>query len=280
MAENKLGTRCPGCRATYDVPAAMRGRPVRCRRCGTKFKVEPELGQNRPTASPTSETPANAIGETRIPCPRCGESIPAIARECRFCGVVLQQDHSDLSANPPPPPPPPVPIAPTDAEFQVNRGNPRNLPGGLTMAGGILLAVGSFLPWITVTAMFVGTISRNGVEDGGDGLYSLGLGVVICIIGYLFRTGTRRMAIPTAILGTLSLGIVILEWSFVGDRVEGAKNKEGAIVSIGSGIYVMALGAVLTILGGLLMTLVRPVTSITAETAAPLNPPPPPPSPS
>jgi hypothetical protein len=74
----------------------------------------------------------------------------------------------------PPPPPPPAPS-----------GLMRNpvVPGAtMALLGGVLIVLGSFLPWLTATAPLVGTISRNGME-GGDGIITLILGVVTILIG-------------------------------------------------------------------------------------------------
>jgi integrase len=44
--------------------------------------------------------------------------------------------------------------------------------------GGALAVVGSFLPWITATAAFLGTITRSGLDGRGDGMVTLVGGLV------------------------------------------------------------------------------------------------------
>ena len=75
------------------------------------------------------------------------------------------------TAQPPQSPPPAAqpPESPPPAGLVRNQIVP-----GATMIGlgGLLIVLGSFLPWLTATAPFVGTISRNGME-GGDGIITL-----------------------------------------------------------------------------------------------------------
>ncbi len=53
----------------------------------------------------------------------------------------------------------------------------------IILVAGVLAVVGSFLPWITATAAFVGTISRNGIDGGGDWVITIVLGLVIALMG-------------------------------------------------------------------------------------------------
>jgi hypothetical protein len=65
------------------------------------------------------------------------------------------------------------------------------VPGAtMTLLGGVLIVLGSFLPWLTATAPLVGTMSRNGME-GGDGIITLILGVVTILIGVTQLTATN-----------------------------------------------------------------------------------------
>ena len=54
--------------------------------------------------------------------------------------------------------------------------------GAVVALGGLLIAIGSFLPWISVSSAF-GSLSRNGVEGGGDGVSTLIIGVLMVLLG-------------------------------------------------------------------------------------------------
>jgi hypothetical protein len=60
---------------------------------GFLFSVVPVLivlmSRSRKKPAPGPEPAAEAAGGDRMSCPRCGESIPASARVCRFCGHEL-----------------------------------------------------------------------------------------------------------------------------------------------------------------------------------------------
>jgi len=113
-----------------------------------------------------------------------------------------------------------------------------------------LALLGSFLPWITATAAFVGTISRNGFDGGGDGILTAALGLLIGLMGIaiLARSGSSRTARIGALVGGILLGIVaILDIQGVNERLRGL---EDAIVgSLGTGLIVVAFAAVVTVIG-------------------------------
>jgi hypothetical protein len=80
------------------------------------------------------------------------------------------------------------------------------VPGAtMTVLGGLLIVLGSVLPWLSFTAPFVGTITKNGME-GGDGIITLILGVVTILIGVTQFTATRlpvvmhRSSIATGVI--------------------------------------------------------------------------------
>lgn len=148
-----------------------------------------------------------------------------------------------------PPPPPPSPPA------RLVR-NPV-VPGAtMTGLGGLLIILGSFLPWLTATAPFVGTITRNGME-GGDGIITLILGVITILIGVSQLTATRlptllqRSSIATGVITGIVAAFNYLE---VQRRIEDANEQtELVAASVGSGIWTLVVGAVLAIVGGVLL---------------------------
>jgi hypothetical protein len=126
----------------------------------------------------------------------------------------------------------------------------------MTLLGGVLIVLGSFLPWLTATAPFVGTISRNGME-GGDGVITLILGVVTILIGVTQLTGTN---LPTLlqrspiVTGAIAGIVAVTNYLNVQQRIEDVREESELIAaSVGAGIWTLVVGAVLAIVGGVLV---------------------------
>jgi len=123
------------------------------------------------------------------------------------------------------------------------------------MAAGAGVALASFLPWAKVTAPFVGTITKSGIDDGGDGIFSLILGVLIAVAGWrVSAAGTKagRMATVVLVLSVLAAALAVFEWQDISsgiDELEGEAGAEELLVdaSVGSGIYLMAASALVGI---------------------------------
>jgi hypothetical protein len=122
--------------------------------------------------------------------------------------------------------------------------------------GGLLIVLDSFLPWLTATAPFVGTISRNGME-GGDGIITLILGVVTILIGVSQLTATRLPALlqrSSIITGIITGAVEIFDYVDVQRRIEDVKEQTELVsASVGAGIWTLIVGAVLAIVGGVVV---------------------------
>lgn len=105
---------------------------------------------------------------------------------------------------------------------------------GLTIVGGLLMALGSFLAWGSVLG-----ISVSGI-DGGDGWYTLVAGVVLALAGYMSFSGK---ALPMWI-GWLALvvGLLVALLNFFD-----IMGTEG--VSVGIGMWLMLAGGALGLVG-------------------------------
>src|SRR5262245_20666262 len=60
----------------------------------------------------------------------------------------------------------------------------------VVIAAAAAIAIGSFLPWATVSAPLVGTISKSGVQ-GGDGIVSLVGAGVLALLAFI-AIGSRK----------------------------------------------------------------------------------------
>jgi hypothetical protein len=118
------------------------------------------------------------------------------------------------------------------------------------------MVVGSFLPWITATLPLVGTVSRNGVDGGGDGLISLGLGIAIAVLGLAFMSAAswpKRPDILVGIGGGLAIVGAIVEYQNVTSRISGLPPMAQGLGNVGSGIYVIGAGGILAIIAAAMM---------------------------
>jgi hypothetical protein len=131
------------------------------------------------------------------------------------------------------------------------------VPGAtMTLLGGILIILGSFLPWLTATAPLVGTISRNGME-GGDGIITLILGVITILIGVTQLTATNLPMLlhrSPIVTGAIAGIVAIINYLDAQQRIEDAREESELIAaSVGAGIWTLVVGAVLAIVGGVLV---------------------------
>ncbi len=139
-------------------------------------------------------------------------------------------------------------------------GGGRSLAAIVVIIGGMLGAVGSFLPWITLSTSF-DSISQNGIDrgdswfsfllgiDGGDGWFSLLLAIGLVLVGVFGAANVRwrPMMWPPALLGSLLLlGLAVSE---IGDIQYQVGELDGTIgVPIGIGLWMIAAGAVVATL--------------------------------
>jgi hypothetical protein len=130
--------------------------------------------------------------------------------------------------------------------------------GWLAIAGGLMIAVGSLLPWMTFGLL---GLSRNGFQLGdnesltADGPTCLVLGIITVIIGITRLTGTsmprwiERSTIVTGILAGLT---VVANWSAIHDFVSTIQSK-GTSAAIGYGYWICATGAVVAVVAGFIL---------------------------
>lgn len=118
------------------------------------------------------------------------------------------------------------------------------------MAGGALMLVGSFLPWISVTTIF-GTLSRSGVDGNGDGMISAALGLGAAGIGVaLLNRESRPASVALVVIAALVGVLVYVDGSDIAGRL-GELDTDAALASIGIGLWVVGAGALLTGVMGL-----------------------------
>lgn len=123
----------------------------------------------------------------------------------------------------------------------------------LAIVGGLLTVIGAFMPWVTATAAFV-SLSRSGLDQGGDGIILLIIGVAIAILA-LGQLGVLPITIPPGaiiVLAVIGGFITWINFVQVSEGVAGVQvEAEGlAIASVGAGLYVSGVGLALSLIAG------------------------------
>ena len=118
--------------------------------------------------------------------------------------------------------------------------------------GGLMIAGGSFLPWLTITS--IGSVSRSGFDGGSDGFLSLGLGTVLVLIA-LANLNATGIDLWSRVLSLLAgIGGLILFAAEGADIAKQINAVSGVFTtgSIGAGLYVVAVGSGAVILTAIL----------------------------
>ena len=117
----------------------------------------------------------------------------------------------------------------------------------LGLLGAAMVLVGSLMPWATVTTAF-GSITASGTD--GDGQMTLVIGVILIVLiaGKLASSGKASLLNILIVLAALAaLAIAGYDISNVQEAVDAAAPFGSA--SVGAGLYVVALGAILSFFG-------------------------------
>jgi hypothetical protein len=115
-------------------------------------------------------------------------------------------------------------------------------------AGGVAVAISAFLPWVSSPLA-----SRSGLDDGRDGIFLIGVGLGLIVLGVGLATDARwrRGAYRTAFMfGLVALALVAVEWYSVAESISWhrtIKTLGAEFISTGYAFAIGALGAVLAL---------------------------------
>ena len=192
-------------------------------------------------------------------CPQCGTERSGFLRYCRSCGFDYDATGANAGGATQP-----SPQAATSSQAATTR--PPIVPSppmagrnwtasniGL-IAAGAALAVAPFLPFITVTAALVGSLTRNGVElVGAEAFFLCLFGALLAATGIQRAAGSSVGRALPVVSALAAAGLTAWYYSQVSERVDGAAT-ENVIASIGTGLWLAVGGSIV----GLVLAVRKP----------------------
>ncbi|MGH2778525.1 MAG: hypothetical protein ACRDJB_07730 [Actinomycetota bacterium] len=119
------------------------------------------------------------------------------------------------------------------------------------VAGGVLMVLGSFLPWATVDGV-LGNQSVSGME--GDGVITLVLGLAAAALGVVavIRGGGIGKGIGILLVAALAGIILAIDWTQIENLASDSIFEDVISFNTGIGMYTIAVAVALALVGGIL----------------------------
>jgi hypothetical protein len=146
------------------------------------------------------------------------------------------------------PSPPPQFLQPSGYTDTASRNDPL---GFVAVAGGVLMVLGSFLPWATVDGV-LGNQSVSGME--GDGVITVVLGLVAAALGVVavIRGGGIGKGIGILLVAALAGLILAIDWAQIEDLAADSIFEDVISFNTGIGMYTIAVAVIVALAGGIL----------------------------
>lgn len=121
----------------------------------------------------------------------------------------------------------------------------------VALIGGALMAIGSFMPWVSARTG-LGSVTVTGTD--GDGVFSLALGAIVALIAlvHLDRLISVGMRLAIGAGGLVGIVIAWIDIQAVNERIERI-DSDLVAASVGAGLYILAIGSAIAVLGGIQM---------------------------
>ena len=194
-----------------------------------------ELSKDRPSGEERREFDRPELAN---PTSMCFGLLTAPRAEDHHLGIAdVSPPRPDLEAIAKPVPPPPP-------------AQPTSVWAWALLTGAGLVVLGSFLPWVTASAPFFGTVSRSGM-GGGDGIITLIAGLMLPGIGVARLQGnlSKPLLVGAWIASIAAGGVGILDLVNVQNRISGLPSLVSA--SAGAGLWTVIIGAAVALLGAI-----------------------------
>jgi hypothetical protein len=131
--------------------------------------------------------------------------------------------------------------------------------GWMIIAGAFALLVGSTMTWMTVRGPRVDDSATATGMSIGDGRITVVLAIALAVLGAALLTGrmrklggTKVAAMGALVAGAAGVAVTAIDIADVADRATRLGVPPGAVTSVGSGLWLCFLGALLAVAGGLM----------------------------
>lgn len=146
---------------------------------------------------------------------------------------------------------PTTPMPPSGPVPEFEPGRPARVFdsfGLVTLLGGAVTVLGSFLPWATVAGPFM-NVARGGMD--ADGRFTVLLGLVAVGVGWARLAGSPHVGLQRAPigLGVLVALIAVLDMQDVEARLATVRSAY-VLGAVGPGLYLVLLGGLAMMVGG------------------------------
>jgi hypothetical protein len=123
----------------------------------------------------------------------------------------------------------------------------------VAIGAAVAAIVGAFLPWISASAPFVGTITRSGIDGGGDGTITAAIGVGIAAIALTFRhkIGQAGAWIGLLLCSAIILFVSVRDFSDVNNRIKDI-DSQYVTASVGAGLYLTIAAGIAGVVAALM----------------------------
>lgn len=157
---------------------------------------------------------------------------------------------------------------PAGANAALGNASELLIPAATVAIGGVLVVVGSVLPWVTATGAFGISVSRSGVE-GGDGLLTIALGIGIGLLGLTMVRGRNLERWRVAFIASaVTLALIVLDYFVIQDRIDDLSD-DSIFASVGLGVWIVGIGALIATYGSWRLRSESDVTSGRGPSAVP-----------
>jgi Protein of unknown function (DUF2510) len=133
-------------------------------------------------------------------------------------------------------------------------GHVKSTGSVLVLIGGVLMTLGTMLPWETVSAesIYSGTLATVKGTSEGAGPLVLVAGLVVALLAVLVLTSTigkRNGGVATLVIAAASLVFTFGNWSSISKDIKDAPT--GVTATIGIGLVLAATGGMLAVIASI-----------------------------